>query len=54
MKDTYKEVKEFHFPNVVARVYIPDLTAEERARRMKLIAKAAENLLKGSAKKCGL
>lgn len=46
----YKTVKEFHFPNVTARVTIPDLTAEERAKRMKAIYKAAVNLLKGEAK----
>lgn len=50
MADTYKEVKVFHFPNVTARVFIPDLTAEERERRMKVIHKAAENLLKGGVK----
>lgn len=46
MADTYKEVKVFHFPNVTARVFIPDLTADERAGRMKAIHKAAANLLK--------
>ena len=46
MADTYKEVKVFHFPNVTARVFIPDITAEEKAGRMKAIHKAAENLLK--------
>jgi ribosome recycling factor len=32
---------------MVARVSIPDITPEERGRRMKNIHKAAENLLKG-------
>lgn len=44
--DTYKEVRTITFPNGVARVHIPDLTAEERKRRMAAIAKAAESLLK--------
>ena len=44
-QDTYKEVKTFTFPNMTAMVYIPDLTPEERARRMKLIQKAAAELL---------
>ena len=47
-QDTYKEVKVFNFGNVVARVHIPELTAEEKARRMKAIYKAAENLLKNT------
>ncbi len=46
MKDTYKEVKTYNFPGMVARVYIPDLTEEERARRMKAIHKQTANLLK--------
>ena len=35
--DTYKEVKVIQFPNMTARVYIPDLSQEERFRRMKSI-----------------
>ncbi len=46
MKETYKEVKVFDYPGVTARVYIPDLTPEERTRRMKSIHTQAENLLK--------
>lgn len=46
MKDTYKEIKTFEFPGMIARVYIPDLTAEERNRRMKAIHKQTANLLK--------
>ena len=46
MADTYKEVKEIQFPGMVARVHIPDLTPEERSRRMKRIKEAAANLLK--------
>ena len=44
-KDTYKEVKVFHYDNAVVRVHIPDLTDEERARRMKEIERAAAQLL---------
>ena len=44
-KDTYKEVKTFHYPNAVVRVHIPDLTPEEKERRMKEVTKAAVNLL---------
>ncbi len=45
-QDTYKEIKTFRFPGMVVRVHIPDLTAEERNRRMAAIHKQAENLLK--------
>ena len=47
MADAYKEVKTFEFPGMIARVYIPDLTSEERAERMKLIHKETANVLKG-------
>ena len=43
--DTYKEVRVFEYPGMIARVYIPDLTPEERERRMKIIAQAAAELL---------
>lgn len=45
-KSNCKEVKVFTFPNMVARVYIPDLTPEERTKRMKAVHNAAANLLK--------
>ncbi len=45
--DTYKEVKTIQFPGMIARVHIPDLTQDERNRRMQDIHKAAEKLLKG-------
>lgn len=48
MKDTYKEVRTIAYPNMVARVHIPDLTEDERNRRMRQIAKAAEALIKAS------
>lgn len=44
--DTYKEVRTFEFPGMVARVHIPDLTPEERSARMKSIHNQAANLLK--------
>lgn len=46
MSDTYKEVRVFEYPNMIARVSIPDLSEEERQRRMKVIQKAAAELLK--------
>lgn len=44
--DTYKEIKTFTYPNMTVRVHIPDLTEEERTRRMKRIHTAAAELLK--------
>ena len=46
MSDTYKEVKRFEYPNMIVKVHIPDLSEEERQRRMKAIQKAAVELLK--------
>lgn len=45
MKDTYKETKTFNFPGMVARVHIPDLTIEERNRRLNKIKKTAMELI---------
>lgn len=45
VQDTYKEVKTIKLGENVARVYIPDLTDEERARRMREIARLAGELL---------
>lgn len=50
MKDrniTYSEVRTFTYENAIVRVYIPDLSDEERKQRMKTLHKAAEELLKG-------
>ena len=44
-KDTYKEVRVIEFSCGVARVHIPDITPEERERRMKRIAQSAALLL---------
>lgn len=46
-KDSYKETKTYQFPNMTVRVHIPDITAEERNRRMTAIHKAAGELLRG-------
>ncbi len=46
--DTYKEIKEFDFPNMKVRVHIPELTEDERNRRLKAIHKAAGDLLKST------
>lgn len=46
MSDTYKEVRVFEYPNLIARVHIPDISEEERQQRMKAIKKAAAELLK--------
>lgn len=43
--DIYKEVRVIEFPCGTARVHIPDLTAEEREKRMKRIAESAAVLL---------
>ena len=45
-EDTYKEVKTFTYPNAIVRVHLPDLTPDERERRMRKVKKAAEDLLK--------
>lgn len=44
-KDTYGEPKIITSPGIVAKVYSPILTDEERQRRMAQIAKSAERLL---------
>ena len=51
MADTYKETRVITFPGMVARIYIPDLTAEERERRMKSIKRAAAQLLKNNIRR---
>jgi hypothetical protein len=50
-KDTYKEVRVIEFPCGTARVHIPDLTPEERERRMKRIIQSAALLLYPELKK---
>lgn len=45
-QDVYKEVVTMEFPNMVARVHIPDLTEEEKQRRLQKIYDATINLLR--------
>lgn len=47
MADAYKEIRTFNINNAVIRVHIPDLTAEERSRRIDNIKDAAANMMKG-------
>ena len=49
--DKYRELKTFEFPNALVRVYFPDLTPEEKARRRKQIGRAAVALLQDSKQK---
>ena len=49
-EDIYKEVRTFTFPGMTVKVYIPELTSEERAKRMKRIHNQASNLLKEELK----
>ena len=46
--DTYSKTRVFEFPNMIARVYFPDLTPGERERRMKAVHDAAANLLRNN------
>jgi hypothetical protein len=50
MRDSYKETRTIEFEGMVARVHFPDISAEERTRRMKRIHSTASNLLKGERK----
>lgn len=45
-EDKYYDPIIITYPDMVARVYRPILTEEERARRMKIIHDQAANLLK--------
>ena len=47
-QDTYKEPKIFNFSGMIVKVHIPELTIEERKKRMDIVKSAAENLLKKS------
>lgn len=49
-QDTYGEPKIFTYPGIVAKVYSPILTDEERQRRMARIAESAERLLRSERK----
>ena len=45
VQDTYTYERTIEFPGLIARIYRPVLTDEERAKRMARIHKAAANLL---------
>ena len=49
--DTYKEVRTFNFSNMTIRVHIPDITTDERQRRMQRIHNAAASLLLSEEKR---
>ena len=49
--DEYTLKATINFPGMVARVFSPVLTEEERNRRMKNIHNAASNLMKEVSKK---
>lgn len=38
-------------PNAIVRIYHPDITPEERARRMELIRRAAADLVRDTMKR---
>ena len=46
LMEAQRETKVFEYSNAIVTVHFPDITAEERKRRMKLLHKAAEDLLK--------
>lgn len=48
---TASNVRTFQFPGMIARVYSPDLTPEEREKRMKEIHKKAAALLADNQKR---
>ena len=48
VQDNYKETIIIEFPNMIAKVHIPDLTEEEQKRRMKIIHDAAARLIRNS------
>lgn len=47
-EQVYKEVRVFEYPNAIVRVHIPELTEEERNRRMKKVHDAAAALLRSA------
>ena len=53
-EDKYYDPIIITYPDMVARVYRPILTEEERARRMKIIHDQASNLLKKERAREGL
>ena len=51
MQDTYQEPILIESPGAIIRVYHPELTDQERSRRMKAIHNAAAELLKDIERK---
>lgn len=51
--DTYGEPEIINYKNIVAKVYSPILTDEERARRMERIKQAAVRLVLSNSKRKG-
>lgn len=49
--NSQREMRTFHYPNMIVRVHFPDLSDDERKRRMAQIHKAAEELIKRGVKK---
>lgn len=49
-KDNYSEPMTFTYPGIVAKVYSPIITEEEKQRRMARIVKSAERLLTSERK----
>lgn len=43
--DKYKLVETLEYPNAIVRIHRPELSPEERSKRMKAIHDAAANLL---------
>lgn len=49
VQDTYKEPVIMEMPGAIVRVFRPELSQEEYARRMKIIHNAAADLLRAKA-----
>lgn len=45
-EDRYKDIKEFNFSEMRIKVFIPDLTEEERLERMRIIHKRTADLIR--------
>lgn len=50
MPGQYVFEKTIEFPNMIAKIYRPVITEEERKRRMRKIEKATQNLFMGVKK----
>ena len=45
-RDKYKEVRVFKYPNATVWVHIPELTDEEREKRLNALKRSTEALLR--------